>query len=329
MVRSLSIDLTKLVSIFGVIFIHVSFELRLSFVVNQTFEDIFRFGVPCFIILWAYFFEKAYERRNDVERNHYIQKRFFHSLTVFFIWSIFYFLKLADWESLNIKKIFTTHFLGYGWAGQYFLIVLFQLILLYPLIRLCYNIVPLRNILLFLSLVLYVVYGYYHGILPSILLKIRDNLFCFWIPYVFVGIALARNKMARFPMASICIILLIPFEFYFLKRAGLSHSNYVTPSVLLSSITFCITMVSNEIRQKSRALTNIITYIGSNTMTIYVSNPIVILCLNRAFKELNWFKSPNTLEIIMIPFFLSGLVLVICLAIVEVIKKCRLAGILN
>lgn len=313
MSRSISADLIKTGSIIGVVFIHGSSLLGTSSDFQTYASAWFRFCVPCFIILWAYFFEKSFAAKNNTERIQYIKKRFIHLLILFFAWSLLYFLLLVDWTTLSVSKMITIHFSGYGWSGQYFFIILFQLLLLYPLLRRCYIHHILRYSILLFCIIAYVYWGYYYDIIPELLKKLGDRPFIFWLPYVFCGIALANNTFIRLPLIYICFVFLIPLEFYFLEQFALSHSAYITPGILVGSVLFCGTILQNSISITSEKVRAVITYMGNNTMIIFLANPVVIFLLQTfLFKNIS---STTDISKIILPFISTLLIICICLLI--------------
>lgn len=54
MFRSISIDILKAAVIYGVVFIHSTGLLGCESAVSNWFQSQFRFGVPCFVVAWAY-----------------------------------------------------------------------------------------------------------------------------------------------------------------------------------------------------------------------------------------------------------------------------------
>jgi len=325
--RSISADIIKAVSIFGVVFIHGS-DLFGS---NSNFQlytsNFFRFCVPCFIIIWAYLFEKSYQKKENKDRNKYILTKFIHLLTVFFIWSCLYFLNLVNWETITLPKLVTTHFSGYGWAGQYFFIILFQLLLLFPLIRIMQQYKLLHVPLIILLILIYVYFGYFYNTIPDSIKKLGDRPFVFWLPYVFIGISMANQKIKKISIYNALILLLIPIESFVLQYFDCEHDAYITPGVLLASVLFTVAMLQNNMVIKSERITNFISFIGKNTMTIFVVNPLIIMLLSSIIPEKIFQNS--TLWQLFLPFLSSFIVLCICLLVSVLINKSKLDGILN
>jgi hypothetical protein len=325
--RSISADLIKSLSIFGVVYIHGSFLLSGNSDFQAYSSYLFRFCVPCFIIIWAYLLEKSYQKKEQKQRKSYILEKFVHLFTVFLIWSLIYFVILADWTSLNFKKIVTTHFAGYGWSGQYFFIILFQLLLLFPILRKVDKYKFIFYPVVILLCLLYIYYGYFSDSIPNVVKKLGDRPFIFWIPYVYIGTALAKEKLRKIKLSNSFFILLIPIESICIDYFTQDHFGYLTPVVLLSSILFTVAILQSPIKFKSERINNLITFIGKNTLTIFVSNPLVIIVLKLIIPQPIF---PNLLAAqIILPFISSFIILGICMLISILINKSKLNGILN
>jgi surface polysaccharide O-acyltransferase-like enzyme len=325
--RSISADLIKAFSIFGVVFIHGSFLLCANSDFQQYTSDFFRFCVPCFIIIWAYFFEKSYQKKKSNERKKYILSKFIHLFTIFFIWSSLYFLILVNWNTINLTKLLTTHFSGCGWAGQYFFIILFQLLLLFPLIRKLYIYKYIYYPLIIIIVFIYIYYGFFYNTIPDFIKKLGGRPFVFWIPYVFIGISIANQKIKKIRIINAFILLLIPLESFILNYFEYDHDAYITPGVLVASILFTVAILLNPIKIKSEQIGNIITLIGKNTMTIFVANPLIIMILSSIIPK-NIFPNLIIWQIFL-PFLSSFIILCICMFISVLINKTKMNGILN
>lgn len=326
--RSYSTDLIKTISIIGVVFIHSAtlFGKDSYFVVHMA--NIFRFCVPCFIVLWAYYFEKSYAKFNKEERKLYAKKRFKHLFKVFFIWSFLYFVITAEWETLTFKNILTMYFSGYGWAGQYYFIIIFQLIILFPYLRNLYFIKLARIIIVLSTILIYLIWGYFNNLIPDIVLKISNRFFIYWVPYVFVGISLASNELKKVKLYFALSVIFIALEFYFLENFKMKHDPYLTPAVIVASLLFFVSVFKNEWIEKTSILMKVVHYIGSNTMTIFVVNPLVIKLFMLVIPD-NFFQFTRSLDVIISPILSTSIILGSCLLIAEFIKKLNLVGHLN
>ncbi|WP_180268579.1 acyltransferase [Maribacter sp. 6B07] len=327
--RNINADFIKTISIFGVVFINsvpIFGELKLL----GFLSDAFRFAVPCFIMLWAYFFENSYCNKPKEQRLKYLTTRFIYLFRVFFIWSFIYFIITVEWQTVNLKSLVTTHFLGYGWSGQYFFIILFQLIFLYPLLRKVYAIKVLRYLTYIISILLYFNYEWYHATIPEQILKLGGRPFYFWLPYLLIGIGLARNDIKKISPWFALVPFLIGIEFFILESLHLRHLVYITLGVFVCSILFCISLLKNNRIQINQKTENLIQFIGSNTLTIFVSNPLIVIIIEKiiAVNTLNEIivSAPSWMKI-CIAILTVITVFISTLAIAKLLHKSKLAKI--
>ncbi|MGY6648127.1 acyltransferase family protein [Wenyingzhuangia sp. IMCC45574] len=322
MVRNFQADFIKCFSIIGVVFIHSSNLFGANEVSRMFVVNIFSFAVPCFVILWAYFFYTSYDKRNKTQKKEYIVKRFLDVFRVFFIWSFFYFLISVDWNDLTLRSLITRYFSGYGWPGQYFFIVLLQLIVLFPFILKLYAIKWIRICIIVLIVITYIIVGYFIDILPSSIQKLGDRPFVFWLPYVFLGIELAKNNFPRLNKYSWVCVVFIPVEFSILEYFGKNHSQYITLTVLVSSSLFCISILQQQIIINSK-IKHLIGFLGVNTLAVYILNPISKTIMYNVLEI-------NKLDVLSIgfkfvfPYIATSMVLFISVLIYEFIKKINL-----
>lgn len=322
--RNLNIDLLKSISIFGVVFIHGAHLLGCESDMTEIMGQLFRFAVPCFIVIWAMFLEKGLLNKSKTNELSYLTKRFFNLFRVYFIWSILYFMILADFDNLTLAKVVTTHFSGYGWAGQYFFVILFQLLFIYPLIRYLYTHKACRVIISGLSIFLYLFYAFYYDL--PILSKLGDRPFVFWIPYAFIGIELARGSIKTVNLIWILLLFLVPLEFYI--KGSYTGSPYILLSLLVSSLLISVYFArSNAFKMRSTFLRKAIEIVGKNTMTIFASNPLIIMLLDKTIKYngLNCSLIPS----IIYPLLSTTIIIIICLTLAYFLRVTRLAKVLT
>ena len=118
--RNVTADIIKAVAIFGVVYIHVGGGGGTS----QFLTDFFRFGVPAFLILFAYFAELSILRGRKAYP--YLRARATGLIIPTIAWSTLYWFVFPDFHQLSDFGFFGfLTSLGYAWAGQYFLVVLF------------------------------------------------------------------------------------------------------------------------------------------------------------------------------------------------------------
>ena len=292
---------------------------------STIFTQVFRFGVPVFIVLWAYFADKTiskkYHYRGD--QIYYLASKFVVFFILFVIASLGYFFIHVDWQTFNLKSMFTQHWSGYGWSGQYFFVILFQLI---PLMFFYRKLSPKWHVCITMSgLLLYLSIGY---ILfqYNLISKIGDRLFVYWLPYVSLGILFSRGifplpKELRWCLLAL-LVFLIPMEFYLLKELSISHSEYLIPSVFVGTIGI-LSIIFGPLQKSEFAIHSstirIFQWIGASSLGIYVLNPAVIMFI----RYLNLPKIPTDIPIVsqIMPFVTTGVVIALCYGIILILRK--------
>ena len=106
--REFGPDLVKAISILGVIYIHSHGLLGEEY--TKYFAWIARSGVPCFILLWAYFTETALLKGRSAISH--LTRRFTHIFTVFLIWSLVYVLLKDSWTMPTVLSWMIRHLSG-------------------------------------------------------------------------------------------------------------------------------------------------------------------------------------------------------------------------
>ncbi|VTU27834.1 Fucose 4-O-acetylase [Variovorax sp. PBL-H6] len=261
--RDLHADYLKAAGIVGVVCIHA----------GLPFQDVYRFGVPVFIGLWAYYLEKALARRASGTHLAYLGQRLAELGVAYIAWTLLYVEKFYDgrWEATPMHTIVGGWFGGYGWSGQYYFVILFQLTLLFPLLRRWVAEVPTLPVIA-AGVALNVAAGYWM-FENRWISAVGDRLFIYWIPYVAMGVALARGEFGRRPGLGIVAVLLLlaaPIE----SRLFAEHSPYLTLTVTLASLLLMMSAVAAD-RAPPRqpgVLGRAVAFIGRNTFAIYVAN---------------------------------------------------------
>jgi fucose 4-O-acetylase-like acetyltransferase len=201
-------------------------------------------------------------------------------------WSILYVLLFrapSTWLTTPIHTILGGWFGGYGWSGQYFFILLFQLTVLFPLLRQWVTKSSVWFALLAgIALDAVVIYFLFTNHTIS---GIGDRLFVYWIPYVFLGIACARGYPKSLPWLlpfAILSLLAIPGEFNLLSATNSRISVYLLPSVVLGSVALLMALgprpfTSNPHQHQSEPwIKKAVIYIGQHSFVIFVANPLFL-----------------------------------------------------
>lgn len=283
--RISSADFLKTLAIYGVVFIHVCGALPCESATVNLVTSPFRVGVPIFIILWAYFHERAVLSGKSLYK--YSTDRFLRLFLVYLFWTVLYFIINVDLETFIFRDLLTGYWSGYGWAGQYFFIVLFQLIVLFPLLRYALPSRVSTTVIFFLFFLLFYVAMAYRLWSFSLVGSIGDRIFIYWIPYACAGILLSNAqfniKGYFYIFIGFCGICIFPIEFYILNTNKLSHSAYVVPSVYFASIVLCFSILRLEhvFHKIPTKFLKICRVVSENTLGIFCINPLIILLLNK------------------------------------------------
>jgi len=322
-------DILKVLSILAVVFIHGSGLISYSpttFDISPASMQLasrgLRFCVPVFIFLWAYFMEKSAIKRG----NESVLPKFYKLFIPYFFWSIIYFLILADFKHLGFSAVITKHFSGYGWSGQYYFIILFQLVLLFSLIsKFSRTFIRYTPLIFVCSVIFYIALSYTGWFNVNAINKIRDRVFIYWLPYVIFGIIYAHKNIFAFQLpvyAGLLFLAIIPAEVYWIHPQEVTY--YLIPSVFIATLTL-LSSLERKISYQSMppVLSRTINMIAKHTMGIFCLNPLVYITLLPVFKSMNAFlQFPGAS--LLTPLFSTILITGICLLIINLLKNMRL-----
>lgn len=325
--RLVSADILKVFSIIGVVFIHGSglisfFPSGLNFSQQQIglAANALRFCVPVFIFFWAYFMEKSILKRGPG----IIPSRFYKLLIPFAFWSLIYCVIKADIRHTSPVTLIIKHWTGYGWSGQYYFVILFQLVVLFPLWRrISLWLTGLSPVVYILSILFFIFIAYSGWSQIRLVTRISDRIFIYWWPYVILGIIHAHRNIFRFsipPFLKWASVILIPLEVYCFNPVTVSP--YALASVFVSSMLLISTMESKLTYQSLPLwLADMVRRTANYTLGIYCLNPLVILILNPYFNRV-CLQFPGSS--VIVPLFSTGLVFGICMLVITLLKRVKL-----
>ena len=316
--RLIGIDFLKSISIFGVVFIHS----RNDNIISEITSELFRVAVPLFIVFFSYFLEKNLSSvSTKKEYNDILKQKFFLLFLPYAFFTILYFFILNDLSLIKPRELITGYWSGYGWSGQYLFIVLFQLILVFPLLQKIVNVKLIYIITI--SLFLYLIMSYIFWNL-SFVSKLSDRIFIYWLPYAILGILLYRNIDLFKNIANKLIlftIFLIPTEFFIFNYFNIVHSSYVLVSILVSSSLIAIYFIVNENIIKKYLpdyLKKLSIYISNKTLGIFVLNPLFIFLLKPFY---HYIQVENIFIDSIIIFLFSIIIFILCILTIEILSK--------
>lgn len=272
------------------------------FLLLSAFNTFPKFAVQMFIFISGMVLFYSYSDRECKAGSFYI-KRFKYLLLPYAFWTAVYLCNRAGFLSkpfLEQGLLFLQNFInGKGSYHLYFILLILQFYLLFPLLHKYIQRFGLGKRLLFWSAIGYlllVYLDYYTGsiekYLPNYLVLIRSHLFVYWYIYFLLGAYAGINfkkwqtKIKRFVLPSGILMLItwgiITFEYYFSVR----HSNidYGLAATPLKPSIYVYTMVSiivlyalaQHLAKKDSILKKIFTSAGKYSLGIYFAHPLIL-----------------------------------------------------
>jgi hypothetical protein len=270
--RDRNFDYLKTFSIIGVVCIHIGIP----------FADLFRFCVPCFIGMWAFYLERGLTRRPKEEYKTYILDRLKMLVIPYMFWTLFYIslYPSTSWFTTPIHTIIGGWMGGYGWSGQYYFIILMQLTLLFPILR---KWIQYKNfgIAIAIGIILNIFSEY---VLPNnkLITGLNARIFIYWIPYVAIGIVLSRNYLkakTKYLIVALPLLPMVVIENNYLN----GWCSYLGVSVTFLSLALLLALAPTENSSSPknqslilRILNKISDCIGRDTFSIFVSNTLLL-----------------------------------------------------
>lgn len=319
--RNNAADALRAWAILGVVSIH-SADLVLSASQHQAVSAYFRWAVPAFIVLSTYF-SVASLLRTPEPFWHFMQRRLIKIGVPFIAYSSFYFFLTADYKNLTMASTLTRHFSGYGWAGQYFFVILIQLLPLFIILS--------RIKISFTVLICFFVMGLVlFKTTPTaldehlILRQLSDRPFIYWLPYAILGAFLAQHENVwrgyykAFPKSMVlCLAATIPLLIVLGQTPTGNNSPYILPTVLVASFV----LVPSSLMAFEHQWPRMVTYIGQHSMVVFCLNPFFIAMLRQSDLLHPMALSPSIWGAIIGTLGLVAAITAACLLTGEALKR--------
>lgn len=325
----ISLDLLRIISGVGVVFIHVSdhFILFNEYVGGLSWWIIYVLNVyskvaaPLFMLISGYLLLSSGKIDNKKE---FFSKRLKRVgiptiawISIFFVWQAFW-EKIAITPSFVFQKIYEVNF-----GPLYFLVVILELYLLAPLFL---YLLKRFNLLFLLSLLGLSLIG---GFLPRFIdgsgYDISESIFTIWIPFAlfFVSggyIAITKIRLSKHFLLAAFLVLGVITVLLSQGEIGSGFISYSSPTLIGMSIALFMLIISFE-----KAFTRIplnfkrlIAMFAGTVFGIYLTHPFIINVLNGTTRlKPGYVLSPIWVYVILI----SVLVTILSLVIVLLLKK--------
>lgn len=314
----LSIDIAKLLSMFGVVYIHS----------DGYMSTYFRFGVPLLISISFFLAERKFAK-DKIQMASFFKKRIPRLAIPFFIWSLFYFIINHQSHYESFLKVITKHWTGFGWSGQYYLIVLLSLTLLYPWLRRSQVTSSLILFISFFTIICFYIPFNYLAV-SSIVRKLGPVPFFYWLFYFYLGIYAARKydeiQIALAPIKPVYKIIalafipfLMIFEDTYVSSIEIAQDSYFRFSTIIVSalVFFLFLSLEDWLKSQLQSFKYILSWLSSWSLGIYCLNPFFIGLLNKKLVHSNDFIPAS----LFLSTFNSLLLCIACLIVSYLIFK--------
>lgn len=285
------IDYLRAASTLSVILIHVSAPYVAFSSLGYRANQLMRYAVPIFIILSGFSLYYSDMDRGRQSYAEFLKRKFVKIVIPYISWSVIYMLysRIGYDESPDLHAIAKRLLYGHAAAHLYFIIIIIQLYLIYPLLHSLFQKHYKLILLAAFTVTLYYQTGIYLRALGIDILPKRDFLFpnymmlFTWLFYFVLGMYLAKNMKILNSIgkhkATLAFMWLLS---YFAVLADSRITNTldlsIRPSVMLYSIisfgfiySLCI-----SINAAGRKTETFLRWVSANSFLIYFSHPLIL-----------------------------------------------------
>lgn len=297
------LDAFRLIAAICVVIIHLSASAMVKFQTGSTLQLLVSminalalFAVPAFIAISGLTTQLSYQTRS-FKLGEFYEKKLLTLVLPYIIWTVIYHLYVSHLTGapFNLMLLLNQLFYGTAFYHLYFMPIIFQFYLLYPLFFWLSKRVP-DYVLLGGSLVLFVLYLgrafplFSHATLPwptKAELKYADRFFMSYLPFYTLGLVLANN-LALFKR-KLGLILAVSLPLYLLSEYShmVGRVDYFVfqknPSWQLplaweiSSFFAIILLLTALIQFKAHGnFPKWISTISGYTFTLYLAHPLIL-----------------------------------------------------
>lgn len=288
-------DILRVIAVFSVIAIHITASYVLTSPLAYLCNQIVRFSVPLFIIMSGFLLYYADYKNGFIPVGIFYRKRFTKVLWPYLIWTFFYvaFSQLISGAAINwgsFLLVLAKHLLlGTGSYHLYFLLIIFQLYLIYPLLRKWLNSYPAPTLAISFLLTLICQTALYLDmlhiiVLPRELLPVYLVAFPVWLLFFVLGMYIAEKKenwekALRTRVFSLFLIWLISLAILLLdsKITG-SFGASIRPSVILYTISSYFFFYVIALRGRN-IKSQILSWLAKQSFIIFLMHPFFLAVL--------------------------------------------------
>ncbi len=300
MKRTQELDLARVIAMFSVIVIHVTstyinsesnfmiLGMNLAFILNQ----VTRFAVPLFILLSGV--SLALSSGND-DFAGFIKHRALKIGVPYLVWTSIYYLynHFENLSPITLRSALRAFLLGQAAPHLYFIVIIFQFYLLYPLLKKWVSKAPYQSVMLSFIISygiqkLFFFRKFGLDLIPAWIRPYLWLLFPTWMFYFIVGLALTKERLVaiqKFTAENSAAILVITAVF---SALYIIDSN-ITGALdsIKSSLNFFVLLVFLfafalwKYIGKFCAVQKTVSFLAKHSMTIYFEHVLVLYYLRR------------------------------------------------
>ncbi|MHC1681700.1 MAG: acyltransferase [Clostridiaceae bacterium] len=318
MKRIVELDLVRLLAAISVVMIHTSSFYPWFYkgeYVKQYFVyyQVTSYAVPLFICISGLLLSMKYKNKK-LEYLPYLKNRIENVLIPYIIASLFYMAYSGELFKQSFVEIIVAMLLGKGFFHLYFIILIFQLYVIFPIFK--YATSKIKSFTWFLPILLgqVVIEKLINMFLPSIANSVQDTFFAHWVFIFLLGCYIGENyqrfleitdKYINGVMGIIGTILVYKaFNYYYVVFVTKAKPYYLVGQVqnnINMIYTIFILMVFIHFTQyiKGNRIQNIIIILSKNTFSIYLYH-MIILRLFKYYIELYKISVNNTTIVLII-----------------------------
>lgn len=288
-------DTLRVIATFAVIGIHITAGYAaitsLAYVLNQ----LVRFAVPTFIIISGFLLYYIYSPTRPMSTGNFYCKRIKRVLLPYINWSFIYFIITlvvsAQYTGiLNTAVQFLSKLVcGTAWYHLYFVVIIFQLYLLYPWLRNLMKQQPLALLIFTFILTLISQTILYLNMMHKIVLPPQYQSFYLvffpvWIFYFVLGMYLAQNpeKIKALVInhtVGITLMWIASLMLLFLDSyVTATHDSSIRPSVMLYTVCTYFWLYSLALKLKYN-FSSTMSWLSNQSFLIFLMHPFFLTVL--------------------------------------------------
>ena len=327
------IDYCRIVSALAVVALHVtapnSVENDACYFVNQMC----RFAVPLFFLLSGMSLYNGYKDRDRIEALSFYRRRFGKILLPYLMWTAIYLLYLVRGDLTKLTWQFALEKSVFGVGHLYFILIIMQAYILFPLIFRLYKknhraVLAVSLIVTMFLNVAAILPAWDIFIAPPEHVSLYYMIFFSWMFFFVFGMYAAdryddmmafasKNRWRLWCAAYICLMLLVG-----IGRMTDTYASSMKPSIIVYSVLIFLAMFSSFGGMK---ITPQIIWLSEQSFAVYLCH-ILILGFVKGYFLLSGFKLANVPWLIMLCTLLCSVFFVY---IASHIKYCEIIGVIN